>query len=108
MKPPEWPEPWWIPQLEKFVAGGGCVPEPPPQSHCPHDQGWTPCAGSGCTREGCCTMKYADVDLSKCSTTDHEACAKQQCLASDTEVNVWVPLDYKHHPYTCCPPPANA
>jgi hypothetical protein len=25
-----WPESFWIPQLEKFVAGGGCIVKPPP------------------------------------------------------------------------------
>jgi hypothetical protein len=51
----------------------------------------------------CGSPQYAEVDLSTCDTSDHADCAKEQCAHSGTEVDVWVPLDYTHHPYTCCP-----
>merc|ERR1719277_1672230 len=95
-----WPEPFWVPQLRRFMAGGGCVPEPPAPSECPPEAGWKP----GGVRDGCCMMNYGDVDLSRCDTADQAACAEEQCTRSDTEAHVWVPLDYRYHPYTCCPP----
>ena len=118
-RPPEWPEPFWIPQLERFVAGGGCdVPPPPPPSGpavgCPapgwireHAVGSGSGSGSGAVgspeAEGCCTLLSADLNRTGCgSPLSPERCAHQQCDDSPTKVKVWKPKDYNHHPYTCC------
>jgi len=104
LKPPEWPEAFWIPQLEKFVGGGGCVPAPLPKSDCPAS-GWVGCGPPDCPSPACCDVSYANVNLSLCdkSVTSHETCAKQQCEASPTKCDKWIPENYSSHFYTCCP-----
>jgi hypothetical protein len=110
LKPPQWPEAFWIPQLEKFVAGGGCEPAPPPPSLCPAD-GWVGCGPPGCPSADCCDVSYAGVNMSRCAkgVASHEECAKAQCLASTTKISKWVPENYSQHWFTCCsadtPPP---
>ena len=59
------------------------------------------------TSDGCCTVHYANVDLSAGGCKAHgetqpEACAKLQCEESATKVHVWKPLNYSAYPYTCC------
>jgi hypothetical protein len=57
-----WPQQWWIPPLKRYMAGGGCDPDPPPpQSHCPTDHGWIHCVGSSCIRDGCCTLTVSSL-----------------------------------------------
>ena len=139
-----WPAPYWIPQLQKFMAGGGCA-LPAPSVQCPapgwapgdwpHDgepascikalEGlcakclvseacWESCARknaqqllkAGCVKPGgnCCTVR---TPAGCAAGLGHEQCAQQQCEHSRTAIATWVPLDFSHHPYTCCarPPP---
>ena len=108
LNPPAWPQPWWIPELGKFMRGGGCVPAPvppPPPSDCPA-AGWESCDPAECNNKvGCCTVLYNALNATGCSDpSNKEACAEQQCKLSKTKVNQWVPRDYAHNPYTCCPP----
>ena len=104
------PEPFWTPALEKYIAGGGCpmpiIPPPPPPAPsgpsvgCPA-MGWVPEQTPMPAKGGCCTV--LDADLKSCpKMTSHESCAKAECAASPNEVKVWKPEDYKHHPFTCC------
>merc|ERR1711934_487021 len=83
-----WPEDFWIPQLEKFMAGGGCVPTPP-ADECPE-------SFTGPDEHSCCVAGWAaDCDMD---------CAKSRCQAyKDWE---WQDLDFSHNPFTCCPPAA--
>merc|ERR1712217_461783 len=74
-----WPEEFWIPELEKFMAGGGCVPTPPPNT-CP--QGF-----QGPDAKGCCEAYYG----SDCP----EECAKQRC--ENNKSWHWQQLDFHHH-----------
>ena len=57
----QWPESFWLPQLRKFMNGGGCVPSPPPPTDCPGPS-WSPCDPGQCEGvQGCCTIAYASV-----------------------------------------------
>ena len=100
-----WPEEFWLPYLESFVSGAGCIPPAPQKSNCPPFAGWL--LGESQGYQTCCVLKSMNVDMSHCpdtnSTSSHEACAKAQCQASNTSIHQWTPLNYSHFPYTCCP-----
>lgn len=84
-----WPEDFWIPQLEKFMAGGSCEPVLP-ENECP--QGFpSPNA------DGCCEAHWA----ADCALD----CAKQRC--EEYKQWEWQDLDYTSRPYTCCPASAS-
>ena len=104
LNPPQWPQPWWVPELSKFMDGGGCEPAPPHKTDCPAT-GWVVCDPADCSgASGCCTLLEAAINTTGCSHPDNKtACAEQQCKESSTKVNSWVPRDYSHHPFTCCP-----
>ena len=90
-----WPEEFWVAQLERYMAGGGCDMPPLPKSHCPAD-GWVD-GGS------CCTLTYGGENKTNCEPKQTaEECAKWQCEESTTSINKWKPLNYSHNPYTCC------
>ena len=80
-----WPEDFWISELERFVAGGGCDVVPP-ENHCP--EGFT-----GPNEHGCCVTGWAaDCDMD---------CAKSHCESYQDWA--WQDLDFAHNPFTCCP-----
>lgn len=82
-----WPEPFWIPQLEQYAKGMGCnLPPPPPPPACP--KGFSPGG-----KPGCCQASWS----SGCD----ETCARSECAAKGW---VWQDTDPKHAPYECCPP----
>ena len=96
-----WPEPFWVAQLERYMKGGGCELPPVPASQCPAEAGWAT-SGDG----SCCSIHFADVDRNAGGCVggkqSAEACAKAQCENSKTPINTWKPLNYSSHPYTCC------
>ena len=99
----------WIPQLQKFMSGGGCIPKPPappPKDDCPA-AGWTPCGPYDCDNPGCCAVTFGMVNMSGCEDpSNRQVCAQHQCLHSHTNVNHWVTWDHHNrHPYTCCHSP---
>lgn len=82
-----WPEEFWIEPLNKFMAGGGCEPDPRPVGQCP--EGF-----AGPDANNCCEKHYS----ADCPAD----CAKERCEAfKDWE---WQDLDFHHNPYTCCAP----
>mmetsp|Transcript_13797 Transcript_13797/g.41214 ORF Transcript_13797/g.41214 Transcript_13797/m.41214 type:complete len:123 (+) Transcript_13797:109-477(+) len=93
------PEPFWIPQLQKFMAGGGCPFIPPPPTRCPQPSAvWHPGGGT----EGCCeSSANRGPTVPTCNVT----CAKAECTAAKM---FWRPENYSVHPYTCCDTAAEA
>jgi len=90
-----YPKEFWLPQLEKFVAGGGCEVVPP-VSQCPESF----LGPNDDVLEGCCTaLKPLDCEgsLEECSKVP-----KQQCEAYKSWQ--WQDVDWTENPYTCCPP----
>ena len=97
-----WPYPFWIPQLERFMKGGGCVPPPLPPSECPGQGGWvrSSVAVPGHSGVVCCSLSSKAENRTACDVkSSHEACAEKQCTSTG---RVWVKRDYSHFPYTCC------
>eukprot|EP00038_Savillea_parva_P011118 m.195216 g.195216 ORF g.195216 m.195216 type:complete len:454 (-) comp19427_c0_seq1:180-1541(-) len=87
------PEPFWIPQLEKYMAGGGCPFTPPPPIVCPQpSSAWHP-GGP----DGCCESSANRGPGDNCNVT----CAKDECAAAKMH---WLPENFSSHPYTCCMP----
>lgn len=90
------PEPFWIPELEKFAQGGGCPFTPPPPIVCPlPSAAWRPGGGP----DGCCeSSANRGPSLPECNKT----CAEAECAAANM---TWKVENWTVHPYTCCHPP---
>jgi hypothetical protein len=91
------PELFWIPELEKFMAGGGCDAVMPPPMVCPAasigpNTSWV--AGSDA---GCCTSRSMRGTRGICNVS----CAVAECAAAKM---VWKPENFHRHPYECCRP----
>ena len=83
------PLPFWIPQLERFVAGGGCDAQFPAKTVCP-TPAWAPGGGAGC-----CESSERRGPNVTCSI----ACAKAECAKANM---AWRPENFSSHPYECC------
>lgn len=89
------PEPFWIAPLQRFMAGGGCVARVPKAIICPNAtvgpaDSWTPGGDPGC-----CTSSSRRASNATCD----EACAQRECAAANM---VWRPENYSVHPFECC------
>ena len=89
------PEPFWIPQLERFVAGGGCDITLPPAAVCPHASVGPNSSWVGGRDVGCCTSKSDRGVGAHCNAS----CAEAECAAAHM---IWRPENTKTHPYECC------
>ena len=100
--PSPFPEPFWIPVLERYMGGGGCDAKvPAPLLSCPNAtvgprESWV--NGGG---EGCCTSHSLREDPSQPGRELHcdVECAQEECAAANM---VWRPQNYSIHPYECC------
>ena len=90
------PEPFWITNLEKFITGKSCNAVVPKRTKCPAasvgpTDSWTPGGDPHCcissSRRG--PNAYCNLD-----------CAEKEC-SSDPGM-VWKPENYSIHPYECC------
>ena len=91
-----WPESFWIPQLEKFLAGGGCDAEIPARTACPNATvGPADSWSVGGDAPGCCVSSSSRVGA-YCD----QACAEAECAAAPGMA--WKPENYSTHPYECC------
>jgi hypothetical protein len=70
---------FWVPQLRKFMSGGGCVipaaPPPPPSGPavgCPAS-GWVRAETAG--DAGCCTLLSANINTTGCGASTQNTCA---------------------------------
>lgn len=90
------PEPFWITNLEKFITGKSCNAVVPKRTKCPAASvgpidSWTPGGDPHCcissSRRG--PNAYCNLD-----------CAEKEC-SSDPGM-VWKPENYSIHPYECC------
>ena len=98
------PYEFWIPQLEKFVAGGGCplpagttVSCPAPGAGMPTDS-WKPGGDPGC-----CESSESRGKGHECNVT----CAQAECAAAGAlakESWFWKAENYSQHPCACAPP----
>ena len=93
------PETFWIPQLERFMSGAGCDADIPPVLHCPTAtvgpvQSWTVSASDG----GCCEAHGYRGPGETCNAS----CAEKECATAHM---FWKPENYSVHPYTCCAKP---
>jgi hypothetical protein len=85
------PEPFWIPQLEKFMHGGGCAAKVPNITKCPNEF-WR----QGGESPGCCeSNSRRGTGSPKCNVS----CAEAECAAANM---IWKPFNYSKHPYECC------
>jgi hypothetical protein len=84
-----WPDEFWIAPLQAYVSGQACAPGPAPTGGCPPE--WT-----GPDSSGCCTLHS--------SPSCGKSCAQATCEHGWKPGWWWKPEDYRHHPYTCCPP----
>ena len=92
------PLPFWLPQLERFVAGGGCpLPEGTAVS--------CPAPGAGMSADawkpggdpGCCESSSARGEGRNCN----ETCAQAECAAAGAPAGeswYWNPENYSEHP----------
>ena len=101
------PEPFWIPQLERFIAGGSCnrkVCQPGSTSPdcvsrtCPNAS-VGPVQGAPSWRPGggpdCCIADGARGAGKLCDVV----CAKRECASAQMH---WWPFNYSKHKYQCC------
>eukprot|EP01051_Picozoa_sp_SAG22_P015228 SAG22_NODE_1962_length_3242_cov_2.053452_2_plen_442_part_00 len=100
--PIPFPEPFWIPALERYVAGGGCEAKvPAPLPTCPNasvgakNTTWEPGGDSGC----CISSSRRPVKTGLPPTRCDISCAKAECAAAGM---IWKPENYSTHPYECC------
>eukprot|EP00949_MAST-11_sp_MAST-11-sp1_P003560 g3560.t1 len=80
-----WPDDRWWEPLRNYASGkpcaAGAAPEPCPKPFTSYDS------------SGCCTLHT--------SPSCGEECAEDACKRLHWS---WKKVDYRHHPYTCCPP----
>jgi hypothetical protein len=105
------PYAFWIPQLEKFMAGGGCPLPAGTIVSCPAaGAGMPPNSWKPGGDPGCCQASYNRGAGLSCNSS----CAEAECLAAGKlpgESWSWRPENYSSHPYECCNktvPPAAA
>jgi hypothetical protein len=98
--PSPFPEPFWIPVLERYMAGGGCAaPIPAPLPSCPNatvgvPKSWLPGGDAGC-----CTAKSKRVGADGHTSVCNVSCAMAECASAKM---VWRPENYSVHSYECC------
>ena len=99
---PPFPEPFWIPVLERYMAGGGCVAKiPAPLPTCPNasvgsrKSSWVPGGDAGC-----CTATSKRIDANGHPAHCNVTCAMAEC--ANAKGMVWRPENYSVHPYECC------
>ena len=91
------PEPFWIPHLERYMAGGGCELQLPKKTVCPKATVGPPDSWyAGGDAPHCCISSAARAGGSHCNKT----CAQAECAA--TPDMHWQPENYSTHPYECC------
>ena len=91
------PEPFWIPQLERYMAGGGCELQLPKKTVCPTATVGPPDSWyAGGDAPHCCISSAARAGGSHCN----KSCAQAECAA--TPDMHWQPENYSTHPYECC------
>ena len=89
------PEPFWIAPLQRFMAGGGCDARLPDNITCPHASVGPPGSWGPGGDAGCCESSSRRAGNVTCD----EACAMAECAAAGM---VWHPENYTVHPFECC------
>lgn len=89
------PEPFWIPQLEKFMTEASCDAPLPNRTKCPSaivgpEDSWF--LGGD---PGCCESSSRRGPGLYCN----QECAKKECKTAGM---YWKPENYSIHPYECC------
>ena len=92
----QFPEPFWIPVLEKFMAGGGCDATFPRKPSCPNATTGPANAWQAGDDAGCCVSSSNRGQGAHCNIT----CAQAECAAAAGWK--WRPENYSSHPYECC------
>jgi hypothetical protein len=90
------PEPFWIPVLEKFMAGGGCAATFPAKAVCPNATTGPANAWASADDAGCCVSSSDRGGGVHCNVT----CAEAECAAAKGWK--WKSENYSVHPYECC------
>eukprot|EP00039_Didymoeca_costata_P014603 m.237650 g.237650 ORF g.237650 m.237650 type:complete len:435 (+) comp16057_c0_seq35:117-1421(+) len=98
VKEQNFPESFWIPNLERYMRGGGCIPDIPKPPVCPNAivgpaNSWVPGDDQGC----CISFGHRGTNL-----TCNESCAQAECAKAKM---YWKPENYSSHPYECCQAP---
>lgn len=99
-----YPYDFWIPELERFMAGGGCplpkISSGPRDPSCPAAgpgmpaDAWQPGGDPGC----CVSSEKRDGEPPKTCDVD---CAKKECTTAGGSW-YWKPFNYTVHPFECC------
>ena len=90
------PESFWIPQLEKFMSNDkSCEAVIPKRTKCPTASVGPPDSWILGGDPGCCESSAKRANGKICN----ENCAKKECASAGMH---WRPENYSIHPYECC------